>query len=540
MTRCASSSLVRLIALVILIVLGFAPARVAWAHASLISSEPAEGAVLATPPQRVILMFNEPISPLRLQLIHPTGEVTPLSDLVQHNMSIIARLSGPLGEGTHVLSWRVVSTDGHPVGGTLVFSVGRRDAAPPAVETRSALSVRLAIWSARVAIFLALFFGVGGTVFTTWIAAARPLPGNTEKPMSALLLGGLAVLPLSVGLQGLDALGVPLSSLKEGAIWLAGFSTSYGTTAIIAMLALAAALFSMRARDPAVARLQSLAALFGVGFALATSGHAAVAAPQLLMRPAVFLHVTAVAFWIGCLWPLAATLGDSGTAGQQALRRFSRTIPWIVAVLLVSGGALAVVQLARIDALWTTSYGWVFLAKIGAVLVMLGLAAVNRFMLAPPIDAGNTAAARRQLRQSIAVELGIALAILGIAALWRFTPPPRSIIAVETASEFIHFHDGRAMADLTLEPGRVGRSSGEIVIRDGQYQPMMPKGVTLMFFQPATGIEPLRREAVDVGDYTWRVENIVIPTPGRWRLRIEILLNDFEKLTLEDDIQIRP
>jgi copper transport protein len=209
-------------------------------------------------------------------------------------------------------------------------------------------------------------------------------------------------------------------------------------------------------------------------------------------------------------------------------------------VLLVSGGALAVVQLARIDALWTTSYGWVFLAKIGAVLVLLGLAAVNRFMLAPPIDAGSTAAARRQLRQSIAVELGIALAILGIAALWRFTPPPRSIIAVETASEFIHFHDGRAMADLTLEPGRVGRSSGEIVIRDGQYQPMMPKGVTLMFFQPATGIEPLRREAVDVGDYTWRVENIVIPTPGRWRLRIEILLNDFEKLTLEDDIQIRP
>lgn len=31
-----------------------------------------------------------------------------------------------------------------------------------------------------------------------------------------------------------------------------------------------------------------------------------------------------------------------------------------------------------------------------------------------------------------------------------------------------------------------------------------------------------------------------LPRPGRWRLRIDVLINDFEKATLEDDILIRP
>ena len=96
------------------------------------------------------------------------------------------------------------------------------------------------------------------------------------------------------------------------------------------------------------------------------------------------------------------------------------------------------------------------------------------------------------------------------------------------------------MADLTLTPGRVGRSGGEIMIRDGNYQPMTPKEVTLVFSQPASGIEPLRREAVGIGDDRWRIDDVMLPTPGRWRLRIDVLIDDFTKVSLEDDILIRP
>jgi copper transport protein len=52
----------------------------------------------------------------------------------------------------------------------------------------------------------------------------------------------------------------------------------------------------------------SLAALLGVGLALAMSGHASSASSQWLTRPAVLAHGIAVACWIGALAPLAILL----------------------------------------------------------------------------------------------------------------------------------------------------------------------------------------------------------------------------------------
>jgi copper transport protein len=529
-----------LAAFVIALLLGVAPAQTAFAHASLIAAEPADGAVVASPPERLILVFNEPISPLVLRLIDPEGQVSVLTDVVQHDATLVVLVPPRLRQGTHVLSWRVVSADGHPVGGTIIFSVGQADAAPPQVgETTSDATVRMAIWLARFALYAAFFVGAGGAVFMNCIAAARVLPGHAEKIIVASLFAGLVLLPLSVGLQGLDALGVPLSWLARSGPWAAGFATAYGTTVLIAFAALLMALFGMMARPAAFARLLSLMGVIGIGLALAASGHASAATPQWLMRPTVFVHGLGVAFWVGSFYPLVTLFRAEAAASRQALRRFSNVIPWAVAGLVGSGGVLALVQLGRIDALWTTSYGWVFLAKMAVVAVLFSLGAVNRFLLTPQVEAGD-ARAGRKLRLSILIELCLAFVILGIVATWRFTPPPRAIDAAASAPEFIHFHIGIAMADVTLDPGRVGRSSGKIMVLDANFQPIMPKGVALIFSQPANGIEPIRRDAVYAGEYVWRIDNLVIPTPGRWRLRIEVLLNDFEKLTLEDDILVRP
>ena len=71
-------------------------------------------------------------------------------------------------------------------------------------------------------------------------------------------------------------------------------------------------------------------------------------------------------------------------AGEgAALARFSRVIPYPLAALVISGGILAVVQLDRVDALWTTSYGLVLSCKLAAVSALLALAAVNRYALTP-------------------------------------------------------------------------------------------------------------------------------------------------------------
>src|SRR5262249_20823890 len=159
------------------------------------------------------------------------------------------------------------------------------------------------------------------------------------------------------------------------------------------------------------------------------------AAPALVSRPAVFLHGVCVAFWIGALLPLWAAV--RGSAGNGELERFSRAIPLPLVLFAASGLWLAFVQLGRIDALWTTRYGQVLACKLGAVGVLLGLAAGNRYWLVSRWQC-KSAAAARLLARSIAAEFVVALMILGLVALWRFTPPPRSLALSAPIS--IHLH----------------------------------------------------------------------------------------------------
>jgi hypothetical protein len=108
------------------------------------------------------------------------------------------------------------------------------------------------------------------------------------------------------------------------AIWQAGLGGVFGRTALIAGVAFALALISLALRDRA-GRGVAWLALAGVGLALAASGHASAAEPQILMRPAVFLHAVGIAAWTGALFPLSVAV--LGPGGASVLDRFSRRIP---------------------------------------------------------------------------------------------------------------------------------------------------------------------------------------------------------------------
>src|SRR5262249_13898535 len=112
---------------------------------------------------------------------------------------------------------------------------------------------------------------------------------------------------VSVGLQGADTLGVRLSNLGELRTWNSGLATPYVVTLGIAVIAQALGLAAMPGKKPRP-RGFSVLAFAGTGAALAASGHAATAGPELVTRSAVFLHGVSVAFWVGALLPLAAAL----------------------------------------------------------------------------------------------------------------------------------------------------------------------------------------------------------------------------------------
>lgn len=97
----------------------------AWAHTRLIGSSPAEGASLPVAPQQLQLTFNEPVQ-ARFSTITVTGPDSAqwtLGQLAVHSTVVTApvRQAGPVGPYT--IDYRVLSADGHPVGGTVRFAL---------------------------------------------------------------------------------------------------------------------------------------------------------------------------------------------------------------------------------------------------------------------------------------------------------------------------------------------------------------------------------------------------------------------------------
>lgn len=519
----------------ILLFLALAPVQAAYAHAQLLSTNPSANAVLGAAPANIELVFNEPVSPLAIKLIRPDGSSVELTDSTTGGTTTSISLPAAMTDGTHVLSWRVVSTDGHPIGGSLVFSIGAVTGAAE-VQTAADPVVSASLWTAKVALFIALFVGVGGAAFT----AVAPSPTPARRLAHALSLAGIIIAPMTLGLQGLDALGLAMSSILDAKVWSTGLSTSYGATALAATAAFLLATAALVLVGRLSASLGVLAAATAA-LSLAMSGHASAAEPQLLTRPAVFLHIAGVLFWVGALVPLWHLLRDGTDAATRALASFSKGIPFAVAPLVLSGVTLAVIQLGAPGTQWLTGYGFILAAKLALLTALFGLALWNRLLLTTPTLAGD-AAARTHLRRSIALELVIVVVILGLVAGWRFTPPPRALATAQAAEVpadpiMEHLIDGSTMAMVTIDPGIAGTVCLDAMISDIEHNPKQAQAVSVIISNPVLGIEPIKQEATEA-DGIWTVEDLSIPIAGIWQLEVEVRVSRFELVRLRGELII--
>ncbi|MGB3387934.1 MAG: hypothetical protein WBA88_08150 [Pseudaminobacter sp.] len=54
------------------------------------------------------------------------------------------------------------------------------------------------------------------------------------------------------------------------------------------------------------------------------------------------------------------------------------------------------------------------------------------------------------------------------------------------------------------------------------------------------GIEPFQRKAEKRDDGTWQSDGVILPLPGEWTIRVDVLISDFEIARLEGRIEIKP
>jgi copper transport protein len=505
----------------------------ACAHAALIGSDPADGAVLAKAPDEITLRFNEPVSPLAMRFVRPDGEATDLAVSSAADGRLTLAVGGHLARGGHLLSWRVISADGHPVGGSLAFAVGApggRASAPAAGPDVGAAAL---VWLSRSALLIALSFGVGGAFFWAWIAPGRSGARSLATP---IILLGIAADLTSLGLLGVDLRGGSFTELLSAETWADALQTSFGATFFAAAAALVAALLSLRSAGGTWARALSAASVALAGTALASSGHAATASPEWLTRPAAFIHTACVALWLGSLPPIFDLLRRHATVETRtALRRFSAAAVPVVVALVLAGIALTLVQMRALSDFWTSGYGIVLGLKLTAFMVLLALAAANRAYFTAALRRGDQNASA-WFRRSVAAEIALGAVIIGLVAGLRLVPPSRAEELL--ARPFVHIHTDKGMAEVTLVARGNGSYATSILLLGEDGAPLAAREVRVAFARPDAGIEAIERPAQPASDGIWRVPDISLPGRGRWQVRVEALVSDFDKLTLEDKIDV--
>lgn len=97
-------------------------------HLRLEKSEPARGAVLATPPTAIRLWYSLPpeLSVTAVKLASADGTAITLSKPTRGSGAkdpVSVNITHPLAPGGYVVSWKTSSKDGHPISGDFSFTV---------------------------------------------------------------------------------------------------------------------------------------------------------------------------------------------------------------------------------------------------------------------------------------------------------------------------------------------------------------------------------------------------------------------------------
>ncbi|QTF92179.1 copper resistance CopC family protein [Halomonas sp. BM-2019] len=95
-----------------------------WAHAHLIDQVPAEGEVVAEPPEQLELRFDSPIRITQFEVHGPQGEIAlsdgPVGEMGEHHEAVPADVLAP---GEYRVTWRGLAEDGHTMSGDFRFTV---------------------------------------------------------------------------------------------------------------------------------------------------------------------------------------------------------------------------------------------------------------------------------------------------------------------------------------------------------------------------------------------------------------------------------
>jgi copper transport protein len=499
-------------------------------HALPQSSTPSAGATLSTPPARVTITFGERPDPelSAINVLDSSGSPVTAGRTVASNgdpLTLEVPLK-PLAGGVYTVAWRTVSAvDGHRATGSFAFGLGTTPSAsggassPGAVPTSSSGPSPAAIVG-RWLLYLGLVLLLGASFFGAVIARV-PLP-----VVRRLLPGAWAMAAVGTAMVVADQVGG--AGVDIGQV----FGTSFGPAIVerVVPLVVAGLSIALGARTPArygwVLAVVALAAA-GALFADVLSSHAAAGRSPALDIAVQLLHVLAVGLWMGGLLGLLLILRrrDPDEATARAARRFSWVATLGIATVAGTGILRAISEVGTIDALFSSDFGRLLIAKTALLGVLAILGAVNHFRNVPAAGRVLTG-----LKRAGSVEILVGGTVVLLAAALVNVAPPSSVAAAgptpspspTPAPLVVGGSDFGTSVRLSLEisPGLTGFDTFRATVADYDTgAPVVADGVTLRFSIPArsdVGSSRLDLAPTGVGVYSATGGNLSLD--GAWQI----------------------
>jgi putative copper export protein/methionine-rich copper-binding protein CopC len=507
----------------------------ASAHALLTAADPAPNAVLAVAPASVTLTFTEPpdarLSSVRVLdsagVSHSEGDATGVAGSPKSLRVAV----GTLADGVYTVAWRTVSAaDGHIADGAYAFSVART--APPAVPTASAPVPAGRAAGASMGVVMSrwlLYLGLLGLLGAAFLGAVVRRGSAPKVPL------GLAIGELAVALVGSVSL-VSFQIADAGASLGDVVGSSLGRDAAMRLTPLVVASGLLGAATDAPERIRrlllaaagSMAAVALLAEALLSHATSQAFAP--LAVAIQFLHLTFVGLWLGGLMALLSQVRGPATPEKRELaRRFAALAAFGLAFVALTGLLRSIADIATLDALIATDFGRLVLLKVGLLVPIAGLGAVNHFYSVP--RAGRVLS---PLRRVGSTELALGTVALLAASLLVTIAPPTEVSAAGGASSGSPAASASSVPlsvvgsdygttvrlRLTVSPGAVGSNEFQVRVTDFDTgAPVEVTAVRLSFKMPArpdVGSSTLSLRGRSDGTFVGTGSNLSIA--GLWRL----------------------
>ena len=542
-----------------------AGASPAAAHASLASTSPGAGDVLGEAPAEVSLRFTEPVEAEdgALRVFDGEGQRVDDGEVRQDGPTVTVGLDD-VGHGGYVVTWGVVSADGHPITGAVTFRVGEGAAAPDESLVARLLAeeggdpgVGAAATVARFLAFagLLVLVGAAATLALAWPSGIAD--GRARTVLWAAWAATFVGTAASLLLLGPATRGRPLGDVADLSLLGDVLGSRVGRAWAVRVALLVVAALVLRAWRSAASLPRVL--LGGLGLALvaapAFAGHATTGRLTPFAVVADVAHVGAAAVWIGGLTLLAAAVLPDGDADRlrTVVPRFSSLAFTAVLVVVGSGTFQGWRQLGSLSDLTGTDYGQLLLAKTIGVAGIVGLGALSRAVVRRKLSTPSPVAGLAvgpgaaladpdadtvaRLRSIVGTELAVAAVVVALTALLVNADPGRA----STPEAFSASADvAGTLVDVSVVPAATGPVDVHVyALQPGGGLGGPQQDAIAELSLPGRDIAGIELPLQPAGPGHWSAYDVDVPIAGDWRLDVTVFLTDTDVVEATFTVPVR-